>query len=91
MATDLLDDLRKLRQQLDQLIQAYELQVPRGDVVHALATAAAAHPNPAPARPLAATIATLIPGCGEREAARLLTAHGYTKIRKGPGVYYQRP
>lgn len=91
MASDMLDELRKLQQQLDRIIHTYELQVSPGDVATALATAAACHPNPAPARPLAATIATLIPGCGERRAARLLAAHGYTKIRTAAGVAYRRP
>ena len=90
MTTFLLDELLKLRQQLDVVIHKCQLQEAPSDVVSVLQQAAALHPNPAPALPLIRAIAAQLPH-GPRHISQLLQAHGYRRERRSSGNFYWRP
>ena len=95
MTTEMLAELLALRSTLDGIIKKYPSLSRHGcdtTTPQLLATAAAAHPNPAPAAPLMAAINLLLPQPqGPRRLSQLLQAHGYRKTRGSTGASYWRP
>ena len=85
-----LDELLKLRQQLDVVIRTCQLQEAPSDVVSVLHAAASLHPNPAPATPLILSIQRHIPQ-SPRRISQLLQAHGFRRARRSGGNVYWRP